>query len=194
MTILESTTHREPDRHRFTRAEYHRFAELDFFGFERRCELIDGDIIDKMGQKEPHPSLVIRLLFALASIFGQAHVRSQSPIVLTNESEPEPDVTVTAQSDQVYVASGETPSASDVRLVAEVSVSTLQFDLSTKALLYSRAGIPEYWVVDAANRRLVIHRDPTPAGFASIVSLDDTQTVSPTAAPRASLRVADLLP
>jgi Uma2 family endonuclease len=194
MTILETSAHREPGRHRFTRAEYHHFAELDFFGFERRCELIDGDIIDKMGQKEPRPTLVMRLLLAMVRIFGGEYVRSQAPIVVAEHSEPEPDVAIMVRSGDAILASGETPAAIDVVLVAEVSVFTLQFDLSTKAALYGRAGIPEYRVVDAANRRLVVHRDPTPAGYASVVSLDDTQTASPLAAPQNSLRVSDLLP
>jgi Uma2 family endonuclease len=199
MTLLEHRAdvlpeQATPSRHRFTRDAYHRAGDLGLLGTEPRCELIDGDILDKMGQKEPHPTLIMQILFVIAGIFGQLYVRSQLPVVLTDDSEPEPDLAVTSQPRNVYTTSGDTPPASDVRLVVEISISTLHFDLMTKAGLYSRAGIPEYWVVDAANLRLVVHCDPTPAGYASVVSLDDTQSVSPIAAPHASLRVADLLP
>lgn len=40
-----------------------------------------------------------------------------------------------------------------VRLIAQVSLSTLDDDLGEKRLRYERAGLPEYWVVDIAGRR-----------------------------------------
>jgi hypothetical protein len=41
---------------------------------------------------------------------------------------------------------------------------TLRFDLTVKAAIYARAGIAEYWVLDVNGRRMIVHRDPTPAG------------------------------
>jgi hypothetical protein len=34
------------------------------------------------------------------------------------------------------------------------------YDLTTKAELYARGGIPEYWVVDLVHRTLVVFRNP----------------------------------
>jgi hypothetical protein len=42
------------------------------------------------------------------------------------------------------------PRPGDLRLAVEISDTTLGFDLTTKAELYARAGIVEYWVVDVA--------------------------------------------
>ncbi len=42
--------------------------------------------------------------------------------------------------------------------MVQISDTTLGFDLTTKAELYARAGIIEYWVVDVAARRLMVLR------------------------------------
>ena len=38
--------------------------------------------------------------------------------------------------------------------------SSLHFDTNEKRLLYAKAGIREYWVVDINGRRLLVYRDP----------------------------------
>jgi len=48
-------------------------------------------------------------------------------------------------------------------LVVEVAESSLAYDRREKALLYARAGIAEYWIVNLAERRLEVHREPAPS-------------------------------
>ncbi len=57
------------------------------------------------------------------------------------------------------------PQPGDIRLLVEISDTSLKYDLSVKAALYARAGIFEYWVVDVNGRRLIAHRDPEGAGI-----------------------------
>ena len=76
----------------------------------------------------------------------------------------------------------------------EVSDTMLGFDLSTKARLYARHGVPEYWVMDVNGRCLHRHRGPSPEGYAEVVILAAEQTVSPPARPDAAVRVGELLP
>jgi len=179
---------------RFNRAQYHWVFDNGLFDVEHHHELIEGDIVDKMGQKEPHIGLLMRWTAALTQIFGSAFVRTQLPIVVSDDSEPEPDVSIASNHGDTYLASGETTPAADIRLLIEVSVNTLAYDLGIKAMLYARAGIPDYWVSDVANRRLIIHRDPTPEGYATIITLAETQSASPLAAPAVSFAIADFLP
>ena len=47
-------------------------------------------------------------------------------------------------------------------LVIEVAGDSLRFDRRTKAALYARNGIPEYWIVNLADAAIEIHRDPDP--------------------------------
>jgi Uma2 family endonuclease len=50
-------------------------------------------------------------------------------------------------------------------LLIEVSESTLRYDLETKARLYATHRVPEYWVVDLVNCRIVRHRAPRRAEY-----------------------------
>ena len=78
--------------------------------------------------------------------------------------------------------------------MVEVSDSTLRFDLTVKAALYARAGIIEYWVLDINGRRLIVHRDPTPTGYRSVVAYGESEKVTPLAAPDHELLVAAIFP
>lgn len=157
-----------------------------------RYELIDGEIIRTMGQKPAHRIAVVLFYDWLASVFGARFVQSQAPIALGDADEPEPDAAVTAQPATAYREAN--PGADDVRLVVEVSDATLRFDRNTKAALYARAGIVEYWIADLAGRQILVHRDPTPEGYRQIVAYSESETLSTLARPGATVRVKDLLP
>ena len=47
-------------------------------------------------------------------------------------------------------------------MVVEVSHTTLFTDTTTKAEWYATAGVPDYWVIDVENRKLLVFRDPVP--------------------------------
>lgn len=180
-------------RKRWTRAECD-FLERSGLLTER-YELIDGEIILKVGQNHPHAMTVTRLFAWLIAVFGVARVQTQATIEVTEEDQslnrPEPDAAVLARPD--YEIQG-TPAGSDLLLVAEVSDATLRDDLRTKAMLYARAGIPEYWVLDVPSRRLFVHRQPAPEGYAELAAYAEEETLALSAAPESAVRVADLLP
>jgi len=87
-----------------------------------------------------------------------------------------------------------TPQPEDLDLVVEVADTTLTFDLTVKAALYARAHIVEYWVLDVASRRLIVHRDPQSGRFMSIVAYGEDESVAPLAASQSEFRVADAFP
>jgi Uma2 family endonuclease len=74
----------------------------------------------------------------------------------------------------------------------EVSDTSLAFDRTTKASLYSRAGFVEYWVLDVNARRLIVHREPMPDGYRSIVAFGESEKVAPLASPDRELSIGDL--
>ena len=45
--------------------------------------------------------------------------------------------------------------------------------------LYAATGIADYWVVDVNARRVIVHRDPTEAGYATITTHGPTGTLRP---------------
>jgi Uma2 family endonuclease len=158
-----------------------------------RYELIEGEVVLKVGKKNPHMRAVLLLTNWLRSVFGNLHVLQEPSIDVSPQdhhtSEPEPDAAVLTKPFLEYP--GQAP-ATDIVLVAEVSSTTLAFDLTTKAGLYARAGIPEYWVLDVARRRVIVHRDPVGGKYRSIESYQEQEPVSPLHSPQSSILVAQL--
>jgi Uma2 family endonuclease len=104
-------------------------------------------------------------------------------------NEPEPDLVLLATPSREFQDAS--PRPGDLRLVVEISDTTLGFDLTTKADLYARAGIVEYWVIDVAARRLVVHRDARDGLYRSVTAYGEDETVTPLASPGSEFRVAD---
>ena len=69
--------------------------------------------------------------------------------------------------------------------------SSVRFDLNTKAALYARAGIAEYWVFDLQERRMIVHREPQLGSYMFVVVYSESESVTPIAAPGAEFRVGD---
>ncbi|MBM3795052.1 MAG: hypothetical protein FJW31_13500 [Acidobacteria bacterium] len=67
-----------PRRKRFTRAEYEELIASGFFAGQR-CELVNGELIDKMGQKPPHAKVIRSLQARLTRVFGE-RVQGQLPV------------------------------------------------------------------------------------------------------------------
>lgn len=78
--------------------------------------------------------------------------------VTTADSEPEPDITVAHGSHASY--QDRHPGAGDVGLVVDVSRSTLGTDLLLKPRVCAKAGFPEYWVVNTAERTIELLAQP----------------------------------
>jgi len=57
--------------------------------------------------------------------------------------------------------------------------------------LDDRAGIVEYWVVDVAARRLIVHREPRQGLYRSVTAYNEEEAVSALASPECEFRVLD---
>jgi len=173
---------------RWTCAEFHRFGDLGVFE-GRRAMLIDGVILEEGPMNPPHAITLELTAEAIRTAFGAGwRIRIQSPLVLGQDLDPEPDLAVIAGTAR---GSSGHPTAAD--LVVEVADSSLAFDTNDKRLLYARAGIREYWVVDVNARRLLVHRDPRAGDYAPQQAFGPAESVTPLALPSATVRVADLL-
>ncbi len=183
-----------PPRKRWTREECSAFEPAGLRNSER-LELIWGDLIDKMGKKRPHTIILGVVLRWLQDTFGRQYIETKTSIDVSPEdnptNEPEPDLIVLAKPSPEYRAN---PRPADLRLVVEISDSTLLFDLTTKAELYARAGIVEYWVFDINARRLIVHRDPRNGRYVSVTAYAKQEFVSPLAAPDSEFHVAQAFP
>ena len=198
MSGMAVTVTSAPETRRFTRLEYERLIDLEFFQPDERLELIDGVMVVREPQYSPHATAIQLVQRALERAFGAGWcVRPQLPIALDDMSEPEPDAAVVPGDPRDY---RDAHPARPV-LIIEVAQSRLAFDRRQKASLYARAGIADYWVVNLVDRVLEVYREPVaapaaPYGFRyrSVTRLRPTATISPLAAPSTAVPVADLLP
>jgi Uma2 family endonuclease len=187
-----------PARWLWTRARYHQAGELGLFHPGERVELLEGEVFYKVSpQSDPHASAIVLTADALRAALGQGfHVREEKPMVLSDLTEPEPDVVVvrgTARNTPNH------PTPANAVLVIEVSFSTLTFDRTEKAAAYARSGIADYWILNLRARQLEVRRDPGPMNngehsYRSLQILLENGEVSPLATPDVVVRVADLLP
>lgn len=183
---------------RWSRDEYERLMDHGFLDEDEPIELLDGLLVVKEPQHSPHRTAVLLVAKALEQAFGEGwFVQTQSPIILDERSEPEPDVCVIRGAPRDYVDAHPTHPA----LVVEVAHSGLRVARGRKALVYARARITDYWIVNLVDRVLEVHREPArpgPArrrwGYAAIETLGPDATIAPLAAPSAAIHVADLLP
>lgn len=158
-----------------------------------RYELVRGELVLKMG-KNYHHMLAQMLLFEwLFGIFGFRSVLQDPTIDLhpddNSTSEPQPDLAVLHRP---FPGLSLRPRPEHLRMVAEVSDSSLSFDLTVKAELYARAGIAEYWVVDLVRRRVVVHRAPEDGRYRDVAVYSESESVG-TIWAEATIRVGDLL-
>jgi Uma2 family endonuclease len=187
-----------PAQYRWTRHEYERLISHAFLDEDDPVELLDGLLLVKEPQNSPHRTAVLLVARALDRAFGEGwFVQTQSPIILDDRSEPEPDVCVVRGSPRDYVQAHPARPA----LVVEVAQSGLRLARGRKATAYARARIADYWIVNLVDRVLEVHREPARPGpalrrstYASIEPLGAGATIAPLAAPLAAIRVADLLP
>jgi len=191
---IRGTPEPAPNRVRWTRRQCEQLQEAGIL--TGRYELINGEILSKMGQKPLHTVVLTLLMERLVAIFGGLHVRIQSTIDAGGadplRNEPEPDAAVTTQPATAFT--GRHPGPEDLLLVAEVSDTTLSFDRTTKANLYALSNIREYWVLDVKGRQILIYRQPGPEGYLDITAYGPDESVATLAHPEASMRVGDLLP
>jgi Uma2 family endonuclease len=162
-------------RHWLTVDDYHRMAEVGILDEEARVELIDGEIIDMAPPGSPHAGTVTYLTEVLmGAVQGRATVLVQNPVRLGKYSEPQPDLALLRRRDDFYRERH--PQPDDVLLIVEIAASSLRFDRRKKVLLYARHGIPEMWLVDLGDRRLVRCRAPQQGSY-TLVDEPDLATL-----------------
>lgn len=183
---------------RFSRTEYERLVELGVFQPGEPIELIGGDLIVAEPQGALHYAAIRKTARALEAAFGPGwDVRTQGPIGLDDDSEPEPDVAVVPGSPDDYSRAHPSSPA----LTVEVAESSLAIDRHHKGSLYARAGLADYWVLNLVDSVVEVYREPapdptTPFGwrYARAEVLDASARVTPLAAPGSSIPVSQLLP
>ena len=121
-----------------------------------------------------------------------AIVGVQDPVVLAGDTELYPDVVLLRPRPDFYSQSH--PRPADVLLVIEVADTTLPYDRGVKLPRYSRAGIPEVWVVDLQDRVVDVYRRPASEKYLDHERLEPGQAVTIPGPLDQQLAVSDVLP
>jgi Uma2 family endonuclease len=177
--------------------QYLKMAEWGWFE-DRRVELIGGEIIEIASMLHPHWMAGEKVEDALRDIFGVGYrVVVQKPLRVRDDSAPEPDIAVL----KGQLSDFENGLPTSALLVVEISDATLRTDRTDKASLYASAGIEDYWIVNLKARQLEIYRTPIESKKAKFgwdykdkTTYKQDDTILPLAAPKAKIKVADLLP
>jgi Uma2 family endonuclease len=114
------------------------------------------------------------------------HTRVQSPLALSDDSEPEPDMAVVPAGDY------DTVHPNRALLIIEVADTSLQKDRGIKTALYATAGIPEFWLVNHAERIVEVHRRPSAGRYADIQRIAGEGQLEPVWFPGLKIPLSDV--
>ena len=188
-----SAVHESPRRHRVSAEEFLRMAEAGVFDPEARLELIEGEIVEMAPIGQPHAAVVATLHELLVlQLSKRAFVWSQSGLVLSEWSVPQPDLAVLARRADNYRNANVTPG--DVLLAIEVADTSFAFDKGRKAQLYASHGVRELWVVDVRGERVLVFRNPRAVGYALLDTYSGNDELHALALPDLRLTVAQIFP
>lgn len=159
MLCIMNLPHRAPTA--FTSAEFTRLVRSGGFG-RARVELRRGMIVKMNPQYVPHAKAKTLLAKAIKDALTSAglawEVFQEVSVDFAEDFQPAPDIVVWDPAAAPADLDGPVP-ASAVRLVVEVSDSSLLDDLGAKLEEYAAAGLAEYWVADVKGRLILRHTD-----------------------------------
>jgi len=182
----------QPARKLFTVTEYHQMIDAGVLKEDDRVELLNGEIIEMSPIGPRHASHVDRLNDLLtAKLRKVAIIRVQSPILLSDYSEPQPDLTLLKRRADFYVGGHPTPA--DVHVVVEVSDSTVEKDRRAEIPSYSLAGIPETWLIDLVEDRIEVHSKPYNGIYQEVRIIQRGQKVVSNCLPQLKLKADEIL-
>lgn len=177
---------------RFNFDEYERMEAVGLLDRARRVELLDGRIVEMAPNSDDHAGASAEIVASLisglrtAAVAKDFRVRTHGTLKCDPFNAPEPDVYVIRPlGGRKYAEAG------DCVLVIEVSLSSLATDLSIKAPLYARAGIPELWIVEPEARSVRVFREPILDGTWGETLTVREGAIHPVFAPDLSIDIGD---
>ena len=135
-------------------AEWHELVDSGLLA-EKSVEFLEGEIVEVSPEGVEHRYTNSSIVKYLREIFHNiADIQESHPVTLDN-SEPEPDIAIVRLPETIY--RNHHPYPQDIYWLVEISKRPLNTDLNKKKLIYARNGIPEYWVIDLINKKLIVH-------------------------------------
>ena len=176
----------------FTVEEYDRMAKVGILDPDARLELLEGEIVEMSPVGERHIACVNRAnrLFT-KRLDERAIVSIQNALPISEDSEPQPDVVLLRPRDDFYAE--KKGSWEDALLVIEIADTSLRRDRDIKLPLYAKAGVVELWIEDLKRNTIFVYREPGPTTYATKLTFQRDDSISPVAFPDVVFRVSDLI-
>jgi Uma2 family endonuclease len=171
--------------HRLTVEDVYKMAAAGVLDENARIELVQGVLIDMVPIGAEHDGAVEWLNEFLLSVRDRSwRVRVQSTLLIEG-GYLLPDLIVVEplpRSRQPTTA----------LLVVEVAQTSQARDRE-KAHDYASADVPEYWIVDLAARKVIVHRRPLAGGYDEVVTYSDGDSLQPLLDAAPTVAVSELL-
>ena len=183
----------QPSLRLLTTAEYEQMIAAGIFNEDDRVELLEGVIVEMSPKSALHAALNEEANdYFKNRLKARAVVRSQNPILLSDLSEPEPDIVIARPPKERYYA--QHPEPTDVLLVMEIAESSIRLDRNAKSRLYAGAGIVQYLILNVNRMEIEDYREPSADGYRSKQTYTTEQSFDLVAFPGLTVKVSDLLP
>ena len=172
------------ERWTWTVKAYDKAAEIGLFGPDPKVELLEGEVYTIAPTLPGHSTAVRKLARLVGRQLDPARwaVGSQTPVLLSDRSEPAPGLWIAKGDDDTYLRRH--PGPHDLVLVVEVADTSLARDREQKIPAYAAAGIPYAWLVSLPDKTITACSSPVPAErryeHASVFHPGETVTHPPT--------------
>ena len=148
------------ERVRISRKMFGAMIEAGVIREGQRIQLIDGELFRMPAMNDPHWTVLNHLINLFPTILPKGWaITGQSPVIVDEFGEPEPDIAIIRGTPAGRKAK---PTAADAVVVIEVSDTTIGFDRRKKLRAYAESGIPEYWILNIAERVAEVRTVPRP--------------------------------
>jgi Uma2 family endonuclease len=183
----------EISRRRFTVHDYHRMVDAGILCEDDRVELIRGEVLEMSPIGPRHNAAILRGNQTLVPLVrGKAIVGVQGSIRLDEYDEPQPDLYLLRPKEDFYASGHAGPE--DILLIIEVADSSLEYDQTIKRELYAETQVPEYWISDIRNDKLIAYSDNHQNQYRVVREYSRGSNIAPRLLPDLQIPVDSLLP
>ena len=129
---------------------------------DKRCELLDGDLLTTPAPNLKHQEVQFLLGMRLGRFIDERALGkfffAPCDVVLSNQDVVQPDLLFVSRERAHLLSGGDAVRGAPDLVVEILSPATADRDRGYKHTLYARHGVTEYWLVDPLDDTIAIHR------------------------------------
>jgi Uma2 family endonuclease len=184
-----------PSLRPFSADDIRRMLDAGILREDERLELIEGNIVALGHSRIAHELIKCVLGMTMVRLASKTTVVGiATTLQFADDVLVDPDIAIFSRRvfDNPGVNYFVRPDPQDIGLMIEIGAETLEYDRLTKARLYARFGLPEYWVIDAYERTTRVHKAPSGETWSSIIERGPNDALTTPALPGFSFRLGDI--